>query len=78
MCNISDLFEEQALERGMKQGEALKLISQIMKKVRRGKAPETIADELEESADTIRPIYEVVKQCTFDCTPEEIYKKLYG
>jgi hypothetical protein len=34
--------------------------------------------QLEENADTIKPIYEVVKRCTFDCTPEEIYKKLYG
>ena len=33
---------------------------------------------LEENADTIKPIYEVVKQGTFDCTPEEIYKTLYG
>lgn len=34
--------------------------------------------QLEENADTIKPIYEVVKQGTFDCTLEEIYKKLYG
>lgn len=34
--------------------------------------------QLEENTDTIKPIYEVVKQGTFDCTPEEIYKKLYG
>ena len=27
--------------------------------------------QLEENVDTIKPIYEVVKQGTFDCTPEE-------
>ena len=34
--------------------------------------------QLEENANTIKPFYEVVKQGTFDCTQEEIYKKLYG
>ena len=34
--------------------------------------------QLEETAATTKPLYEVVKQGTFDCTPEEIYKKLCG
>ena len=34
--------------------------------------------QLEENADKIKPIYEVVKQGTYDRTQEEIYKKLYG
>ena len=37
------------------------LLSQIQKKVEKGKSLSVIADELEETVDTIRPLYERVQ-----------------
>ena len=54
MCNLSDLIEE----RGIEKGDRLRLLSQIQKKLAKGKSLEQIADELEETVDTILPLYE--------------------
>lgn len=54
MCNLSDLIEE----RGIEKGDRLRLLSQIQKKLAKGKSLEQIADELEETVDAILPLYE--------------------
>ncbi|MDD6037033.1 MAG: hypothetical protein PUC30_12765 [Lachnospiraceae bacterium] len=60
MCNLSDLVEE----RGIEKGRLETLLSQIRKKVMKGKSLARIADELEESADIILPLYHQVLQET--------------
>ena len=57
MCNLSDLIEE----RGIEKGDRLRLLSQIQKKLAKGKSLEQIADELEETVETILPLYEQVQ-----------------
>lgn len=57
MCNLSDLIEE----RGIEKGERLCLLSQIQKKLAKGKSLEQIADELEETVEYILPLYEQVQ-----------------
>lgn len=52
---------EEGREEGKEEGELSKLISLIMKKYHKGKSIETIADEVEESIETVRPIFELVK-----------------
>lgn len=37
------------------------MISQIQKKIQKGKSLSVIADELEETVDTIRPLYDRIK-----------------
>ena len=69
MCNLSDLIEERGIEkgiekgieRGIEQGDRLRLLSQIQKKLAKGKSLEQIADELEETVETILPLYEQVQ-----------------
>ena len=61
-----------AENRGVRAGKLLNQISMIQKKVKKNKNLEQIADELEESATKIRPIYDQVKQQP-DKTAEEIY-----
>ena len=61
-----------AENRGVRAGKLLNQISMIQKKVKKNKNLEQIADELEESATKIRPIYDQVKQHP-DKTAEEIY-----
>lgn len=45
---------------GKREGEMLRLISQIQKKVKKGKSVETIAEELEEAVDMVSLIYDAV------------------
>ena len=54
-------IREEGLEEGREIGESLKLISQIQKKIQKSKALEVIADEIEETPDSIRPIYDLIK-----------------
>ena len=57
MCNYSDLIEE----RGIEKGDRLRLLTLIQKKLAKGKSLEQIADELEETVETILPLYEQVQ-----------------
>ena len=61
---------------GKAEGETLKLIKQICKKVEKGKRLEEIADDLEEEIETVLPIYELAMESApeYDC--EKIYGKL--
>lgn len=47
---------------GRKDGMEQKLLDQIQKKIIKGKSLEQIADDLEESVDTIQPLYEQLRQ----------------
>ena len=60
---------------GISEGETRKLISQIHKKIKRGKPKELIAEELEEELKTILPIYELLSRYPEE-TDEEIYQRL--
>ena len=62
-------------EEGREIGDALRLISQIQKKVLKSKALETIADEIEETPDSIQSIYDLIKQHP-EKSAEEIYECL--
>ena len=62
MCNLSDLIEERGIAKGIEKGKDVLLLSQIQKKLVKGKSLEQIADELEETVDVIRPLYEQVLQ----------------
>ena len=57
MCNLSDLIEEKGIEKG----ERLCLLTQIKKKLAKGKSLEQIADELEETVENILPLYNQVR-----------------
>lgn len=63
---------QSAENRGVRAGKLLIQISMIQKKVKKNKNLEQIADELEETAADIKPIYDQVKQHP-DKTAEEIY-----
>lgn len=71
MCNLSDLVEE----RGIAKGEILVLISQIQKKIQKGKTIEKIAEEVEEEVEVVKPICDMIKKYPED-SREIIYQKL--
>ncbi len=60
---------------GRREGEMLKLISQIQKKVKKGKPVVVIAEELEEDRDMVGLIYEAVAADP-EGTKEAIYQRM--
>ena len=61
---------------GITLGGQIHLISQIRKKIQKGKSLDTIADELESTVDEIRPVYEVVQKFPDDTDVEKICEEL--
>lgn len=47
---------------GISKGDVGCLVNSIIKKLQKNKSLEQIADELEESVETIQPIYDIVKK----------------
>ena len=47
---------------GISKGDVGRLVNSIIKKLQKNKSLEQIADELEESVETIQPIYDIVKK----------------
>ena len=76
MCNVSDYWEEAALEEGREIGENQKLISMVIKKIKKNKSVDEIADDLEEKVDTILPIYKTALSMKPDYDVDKIYSAL--
>ena len=74
---VSQIQRAQRIGRneGKKEGDILRLIMQIQKKIKKDKDVIQIADELEEDIITIKPIYELVKKNP-NKEKEEIYEML--
>lgn len=80
MCNISDYFEEVAMEKGIQQGmqkgEWMQLIKQVIAKLRKHKTVEETAEMLEQSEDTIRRIYQIAEKMAPDYDADQILEQL--
>lgn len=71
MCTaLVELRQEGKLE-----GEIVKIISIVRKKLRKGKSLSAIAEELEETEETIAPVFELVKTYP-DTSDDDIYAML--
>lgn len=57
-----ELQREEAVEEGREEGMKEKLYELICKKLLKNKSLEQIAEELEEDPETIRPLYEQIKE----------------
>lgn len=77
---VMEGFRQRAYEEGeadgLEKGENQHLISQICKKMSKGKVVEQIADELEEDVSTIRKIYDIAIGLEPDYNVEKIMKKM--
>ncbi len=63
MRYLRELEEKmEAKQEGIEQGKFLYLISQVQKKIARGKTLETSADELEIEVSELEPVYQAVQQ----------------
>ncbi len=62
MCNLSDLVEERGIEKGIDWGAELKLVQQVVKKLKKSYTMAQIAEALEESEEKISRIIEIAKK----------------
>lgn len=69
--------EKNGEKKGKIEGETMKLIKQVCKKIEKGQGLEKIAEDLEEEVGTIRPIYELALMSAPEYDSEKIYKALY-
>ena len=80
MCNVSDYWEEVALQTGRKEGREegrkKEQVSLIVKKIKKNKTVAEIADDLEEKEEVIAPIYEAALSMKPDYDVEKIYELL--
>ena len=74
--NIIKAFEDER-EEGKEEGQILKLVSQVRKKVQKKLSIEEIADMLEEEAAVIKPIYDLLQRHT-DWEDERVCRELAG
>ena len=61
-----DYVRSEGIKQGIEQGEDIKLIAQIQRKLRKGKSLSAIAEELEEPLVNVERISETVLQCGMD------------
>ena len=61
---------------GKAEGDTVRLLRLIQRKITRGKTLAEIAEELEDTEEAIRPLYEAVHKYGADCSAEEIYGKI--
>ena len=71
-----EIGELRGEKRGEKLGERRTLISQIIKKIQKGKDILSIADAVEEPVEVIRPIYEAVLSAP-EADVGQIYENVY-
>lgn len=69
--------EKRGKKQGIEIGEYTKLISQICRKIQRGKDIASISDALEESEDVIRPIYDAVLASP-NLSAGQIYEQIFA
>ena len=75
----SDRLREERAEgraQGRAEGGDLKLVSQVCRKLRKGKVVEVIADELEEDIEEIRSICAAAESFAPDYDEEQVFRKL--
>lgn len=69
--------EETGIQIGRVEGSDQKLISLICRKLKRGKTPECIAEELEEELEVVERICKVAKEFAPEYDTMKIYEALH-
>ena len=70
-----EVLQRDAREDGVDEGELRKLITQIRKKIAKGKPLPVIAEELEETEENIVPLYKAVLAAGEDASEKEIVEQ---
>lgn len=73
MTYFAEMMQEEGRKEGRKEGEKTKMIKLIKKKIRNDKTLDIIAGEVEETAEKIRPVYDLIRE-NLDKSEEELLK----
>ena len=76
MFSLSQCIYEDGKEQGIEQGEDIKLIALVQRKLRKGKSTSVIAEELEESLAKVEQIIEAIEKCGLDAEASKIYEQM--
>ena len=79
VINMGNAWEDHrlsGLREGLQEGTVLKLIDLTYKKIRKGCSVAQIADMLEESVETIQPIYDIITSMSGSFNAEKVYELL--
>lgn len=68
--------EKKGYADGEAAGDRQRLIFQVCKKMKKGKPPEEIAEDLEEEISVIEPIYNAAKEFAPEYDPKAIFERL--
>ena len=71
-----DYVRNEGVKLGIEQGEDIKLIRLVQRKLRKEEAPEVIAKELEESLENVERICKAVGKCGLEADAMEIYDEM--
>ena len=78
MCEALREIMADELNEAEKKGEIKSLVEKVTRKLAKGKSLETIADELEEDVERIRPIVILASKYAPDYDIDAIYNALNG
>ena len=70
--------EQKGMEKGIEKGRDFTLLSQVCRKLQKGKSIDIIADELEEELEHIEQICKVAERFAPEYDVEQIYEELYA
>ena len=73
-----NLGREEGREEGIEKGILITRIEMIVRRVKRGLDLPAIADALDMDQETIRPIWEAVREAAPDYDQDEILRKVLG
>lgn len=62
----------------VEEGQTLKLIELVCRKLQKGKTPEAIAEDLDESLETVTQICNAAAECSPEASSMDIYNQLHG
>ena len=77
LCNLSDLVEERGIK-GLEQGTELKLINQVLKKMKKSCTVAQIAEALEETEEKIGRIVEIAQKYEPEYDERKILDEVMG
>lgn len=79
--NLEDakkIWHEEAVEEGIEQGEKYSLLRLVQLKLKKGKSPAQIAEELEEPLESIMQICSVIEGQGIDTEVQKLYECIYN
>ena len=74
---VNYMTVEERIRQIKEEGARRNIIEMVLKKMKRGKSLEVIADEVEETVEFVQPIFNMIQKQGVDCDVQTIYELVY-